>query len=178
MRNRAVAVLFLLFLAVLSLPAGASSAFRLSFDQLVSESDRVVAATVTGRSSAWASDNRRIYTTFTFETREDIAGNGPGRFVIVQPGGRVGRWAQITHGYPTFKAGDRVILFLQKAVAGYQVVGMSQGVFGFYTDEHNDVIHQKIEGLHFPGGHDWPMVLDRAEACRRIRLLFQEGREQ
>ena len=136
----------------------------------------MVEATVTGRHSAWGSDNRRIYTTFTFETNSDIAGTGPARFIVVQPGGRVGRLAQITHGYPTFNTGDRVILFLGEVVKGYQVTGLSQGVFGFYTDDRNDVIHQKLEGLHFPGDHGWPIVMDRREAYQRIRKLFEERR--
>lgn len=173
MRKRVVG-LALLLVSVLSLPLLASSAWRLTFDQLVQASDRVVEATLAEHSSAWASDGRRIYTTFTFETGNDIAGCGPERFTVVQPGGRVGRWAQITHGYPTFRAGDRVILFLEESGRDYRVVGMSQGVFGYYVDDSNDVIHQKLEGLHFPGDHAWPIVLDRLEAFKRIRMLFAQ----
>jgi hypothetical protein len=173
MRIRVVGLVLLLVSAV-SLPLLASSALRLTFNELVLESDRVVEATVTSRHSAWASDNRRIYTTFTFETHSDIAGTGPARFIVVQPGGQVGRLAQITHGYPTFHQGDRVILFLGKVVKGYQVIGLSQGVFGFYRDENNDVIHQKLEGLQFPGNSGWPIVMDRREAFERIRELFDQ----
>jgi len=176
MRIRLIGVFFLLLPVVLGLPVWASSALRLDFDRLVMESDRVVEATLTGRTSEWASDNRRIYTTFNFETGEDIAGTGPGTFEVVQPGGQVGRWAQIAHGYPTFQKGDRVILFLEEVPQGYRVVGMSQGVFGFYQDEKNDAIHQKIEGLHFPGDRGQPIVIDRVEAYRRIRELFAARR--
>lgn len=173
MRNRVVGLVLLLVSAV-SLPLLASSALRLSFDELVRESDRVVEATVTGRHSAWASDNRRIYTTFTFEAHSEIAGSGPSRFIVIQPGGQVGRLAQIIHGYPTFQVGDRVVLFLEEVVKGYQVIGLSQGVFGFYQDDSNDVIHQKLEGLHFPGNNGWPIVMDRREALDRIRKIFDE----
>jgi hypothetical protein len=170
--RKLVVGLVLLLVSAASLPLLASSALRLSFDDLVRESDRVVEATVTGRQSAWASDNRRIYTTFTFETHSDIAGTGPARFVVIQPGGQVGRLAQITHGYPAFNRGDRVVLFLRKVVKGYDVIGLSQGVFGF----HRDVIHQKLEGLDFPGDHGRPIVLDRREAFDRIRRVFAERR--
>jgi hypothetical protein len=176
MRNRAVAVFVLLLPAVLALPVWASSALRLTFDQLIRNADRVVEATVVGRSSAWASDNRRIYTTFTFETRNDIAGSGEKRFVIVQPGGQVGRFGQIAHGYPNFKEGDRVILFLEEVPRAYRVVGLCQGVFGYFADGENDVIHQKLEDLHFPGDQAWPMVIDRLEAFERIRALFEKRR--
>ena len=175
MRKRVVGLVLLLVSAG-SLPLLASSALRLTFDQLVIESDRVVEATVTGRTSAWASDNRRIYTTFTFETRSDIAGTGPGGFAVVQPGGQVGRWAQITHGYPNFRKGDRVIMFLEEVNRGYRVVGLCQGVFGYFADDSNDVIHQKLEGLHFPDDHGWPIVMDRQEAFKRIRTLFAQRR--
>ena len=84
MRKRVGWLVLLLFSAI-SLPLLASSALRLSFDELVRESDRVVEATLTGRHSAWASDNRRIYTTFTFETHSDIAGTGPAKFIVIQP---------------------------------------------------------------------------------------------
>lgn len=174
MRKRVVGLVLLLVSAVSAFPPPllASVARRLTFDQLVQASDRVVEATLAERSSAWASDGRRIYTTFTFETGSNIAGSGPGRFTVVQPGGRVGRWAQVTHGYPTFREGDRVVLFLEKAGQDYQIVGMSQGVFGYYVDESNDVIHQKLEGLDFPKDQGWPLVLDRLEAFERIRTLF------
>jgi len=175
MRKRVVGLVLLLVSAG-SLPLLASTARRLTFDQLVQASDRVVEATLTGRTSAWASDGRRIYTTFTFETGNNIAGSGPDLFTVVQPGGQVGRWAQITHGYPTFREGDRVVLFLEKAGQDYRVVGMSQGAFGYHVDESNDVIHQKLEGLHFPGDHGWPLVLDRLEAFERIRTRFSKRR--
>jgi len=175
MRKRLVGLVLLLVSAG-SLPILASTARRLTFDQLVQASERVVEATLAERSSKWASDGRRIYTTFTFDTGKNIAGSGPDRFTVVQPGGRVGRWAQSTHGYPTFREGDRVVLFLEQAGPDYRVVGMSQGVFGYFMDESNDVIHQKLEGLHFPGDHGWPIVLDRHEAFERIRTLFSRRR--
>ncbi len=176
MGKKAVALFAVLLAGAICLPVLASSAYRLSFDELIQKSDRVVDARVTGVSSAWAPDNRRIYTTFRFETSEDIAGDGPASFVVVQPGGRVGRWAQITHGYPRFNKGDRVVLFLYRVRKGYQVVGLSQGVFGFYQDDANDVIHQKIEGLHFPGDSGWPLVMDRRRAFERIRARFSKRR--
>lgn len=171
-----VALVSVLFVGAICLPVLASSARRMTFDELVFGSDRVVEATLKGMSSAWAPDNRRIYTTYTFEAHSDIAGTGDKRFVIVQPGGRVGRWAQITQGYPTFRRGDRVILFMRKVSNSFRVIGLSQGVFGSYKDSKNDVIHQKLEGLHFPGDHGWPIVMDRREAFERIRSIFKSRR--
>jgi hypothetical protein len=171
MRRRA-GWLVLLLVSAGSLPLLASTALRLTFEQLVTEADRVVEATLAESSSEWASDRRRIYTTFTFDADNNIAGKGPRRFKVVQPGGRVGRWTQIVHGYPRFKQGDRVVLFLEEVNREYRVVGMCQGVFGYFKDDANDVIHQKLEGLHFPGDHGWPIVLDRPEAFERVRTLF------
>jgi hypothetical protein len=176
MNKRMVVVVSVLFIGVICLPVLASSARRLTFDELIIGSDRVVEATVTGVGSAWASDNRRIYTTFTFETQSEVAGTGEKRFDVVQPGGKVGRWAQITHGYLNFKKGDRVVLFLEAVPRGYRVVGLCQGVFGYFTDESNDAIHQKLVGLHFPDDHGWPMVMDRLQAFEHIRTLFAKRR--
>lgn len=176
MRKRVVG-LVLLLVSAFSLPLLASSARRLTFDQLVTASDRVVEATLTGRKSEWASDGRRIYTTFTFQTGDNIAGSGPESFVVVQPGGQVGRWAQITHGYPDFKEGDRVVLFLEEVNRDYRVVGLCQGVFTLFKDEANDQIRQKLSDLNFPGDSGSPLVLDRREAFERIRALFAEKRD-
>jgi len=141
--------------------------------QLVSFSDRVVVARLDAPGkSAWGPKRMRIYTTFTFEVEEDVAGRGPSRVTIVQPGGRVGHLAQITQGYPSFKVGDRLLLFLRRSQAAYRVVGLSQGVFDFHINNGRKIVAQKIEGLSFIDDAGHPLLFERAEALSKIRALF------
>jgi hypothetical protein len=166
----------LAIVGVASLVAGtvwASAALRLSFEQLVSESDRVVVAKMVEQSpSWWGPKNLRIYTEYTFEVEEELAGTGSRRFTVVQPGGRVGKLAQRTDGYPTYEKGTRLLLFLAKRTDSFRVVGLSQGVFGFHRDGNREILFQRLEGLGFPGDHGRPMLIERSEAFERIREIW------
>lgn len=151
----------------------ASAAKRLSLSQLVSGSDRVVVARLDAPgTSAWGPDRMRIYTTFTFEVEEDVAGSGPNQVTIVQPGGRVGHLAQKTQGYPSFKAGNRLLLFLVHKQTAYRVVGLSQGVFAFHSQGEQVIVAQRIEGLSFVDDAGHPMLFEHDEALSKIRALF------
>ncbi len=151
----------------------ASAAKRLSLSQLVSYSDRVVVARLDAPgTSAWGPKRMRIYTTFTFEVEEDVAGSGPNQVTIVQPGGRVGRLAQKTEGYPGFKGGDRLLLFLVHKQTSYRVVGLSQGVFAFHNQGGRVFVAQRIEGLSFVDDAGHPLLFESTEALSKIKTLF------
>jgi len=152
-----------------------SAAMRLSLAQLVDSADRVVVAKLVKPGvSQWGPNQRRIYTTYQFTVSEEVAGSGPKTFTIRQPGGRVGRLAQRTDGYPTFALGSERLMFVKRATEHFRVVGLSQGVFGFHQDQKWEVVHQLLEGLSFPGDHGRPLVLEKKQAFGRIRSLWQE----
>ncbi|MBW1872432.1 MAG: hypothetical protein JRJ19_10225, partial [Deltaproteobacteria bacterium] len=152
----------------------ASAALWPSFEQLVAVADRVVIAEVVEISpSTWGPKKMRIYKSYTFEVDQEVAGNGLRRFSIVQPGGRIGNLAQRTDGYPKFARGEKLLLFLEKHVGDFRVVGLCQGVFGFHIDEQRQIIYQRLSGLSFPKDPGRPILLERDEAIRRIRELFQ-----
>lgn len=163
---------FVLALAVPWGPAGASSAVRLTFEQIVAGSDRVVVAELLSRNSEWGPDHRRIFTTFHLAVTEDLAGRGEDRITIVQPGGTVGRWTQRVHGYPTFRMSEPVLLFLRNQPVGYRVVGLCQGAFAFHRDGRRMLLVQRLEGLRFPGDHGRPILLEQQQAFERIRTIF------
>lgn len=164
-----------LAVALAAATAEPSAARRLSLAGLIDGADRVVVARVvdTG-SSFWGPDHRLIYTVYSFESEEEVAGDGPRRFCVVQPGGRVGRWTQRTSGYPSFREGERLLLFLRKRTRGYRVVGLSQGVFGFRRHDTREFVFQKLEGLSFPGDRGRPILMERPAATRRIHKLWQQ----
>lgn len=160
----------------------ASVCFRLSFDNLVEQSDRVVVAQLTGEGgSAWGPKKLRIFTTYHFRVTEEIAGSGPSVFTIVQPGGRVGRWEQVVRGYPRFKTDDKLVIFLRKTGHSFKVVGLSQGVFSFQKDSNGCVLlHQELNGLSLVSSPKQPptygrsMVTEPTLARKRIRELWQK----
>ncbi|MBN2493149.1 MAG: hypothetical protein JXR96_01055 [Deltaproteobacteria bacterium] len=164
-----------LAVALLGSVALGSVAVRLSFEQLVQQSDRVVVARVQKCESAWGPEHRLIHTTCSFDVEQEVAGAGAKRFQIVQPGGAVGRLAQRTHGYPTFREGQAgLLLFLHRSEHGFRVVGLSQGVFFLHRDAGRQLAIQRLEGLDFLKDDGRPLILTAAEAFARIRALWKD----
>jgi hypothetical protein len=176
-----IANIWWVFVVLLFLPivSQASTAIRLSLDQLVSGSTRVVVAKLNKpKESFWGPNKMRIYSMYTFEVQEELVGKGTKQIVVIQPGGRVGDIAQRTDGYSRFEEGQENLLFLKenKAISvgpimAYRVVGMSQGVFGFKKELDKTVLFQKIEGLHFPNSDGQPILEEKSRLFSRIRKL-------
>ncbi len=157
----------------------ASSAERMTLEQLVDDADRVVVGTVSdeGRSE-WGPDNRRIFTRYTVEVDSDVAGEGKKTVEIVQPGGTVGKLSQKVHGYPAFQPGEYLMLFLQKRDQGFRVVGLSQGVFALRREGARKLLSQKLEGLRFPDDPAAaPLQLEWSQAIPKIQKLWSARRK-
>jgi hypothetical protein len=165
--------MILLSLVALSATSSASTARRLSEDELITEADRVVTVTLKepGK-SAWDSEFKRIYTTYSFEVEEDLTGTGEKNFDLVQPGGEVEDIAQRADGFPTFNPGDRVVLFLRKSDAGYRVVGLSQGVFELRKDNGVEKLVQRLERLHLIGDQKASLQIERGHLLNQIQKVW------
>jgi hypothetical protein len=149
----------------------ASTALRLSFDELALSADRVSEVELISAKAQWGPANRRIYTTYRFKVKEDIGGSGAGEIQLVQPGGTVGNLSQKAYGYPTFKKEQRILLFLERKRDGKsRVVALSQGVFSF---DSNGTLRQRIEDLKFSGDAGVPYQLNKKAAYERIQALFK-----
>jgi hypothetical protein len=173
MRARCLIFSVLLSLVALSATSFASTARRLSEDELITEADRVVTVTLKepGK-SAWDSEFKRIYTTYSFEVEEDLAGTGEKIIELVQPGGEVDDIVQQVDGFPTFSPGDRVVLFLRKTAAGYRVVGLSQGVFETQKNGGTEKLVQRLERLHLIGGQKTPLQIERSHLIQKIQNVW------
>ena len=156
-------------LCISSLPAQASSALYLNLDALIEQADRVVVVDVESCSSAWGPKRRLIHTTCTLKVDQDVAGSGTAEIKLVQPGGKVGRWAQKSHGYHGFVAGQKLLLFLRLHTGVARVVGMSQGVFLPKAK----LWKQAIQGLSFPQGGGEALKLDARKDFERIRSIWK-----
>jgi hypothetical protein len=156
--------------------AQATLAVRLKAEEIFSAAERVVAVRCLGEVRTFTSaDGKRIFTEFAFEVEEEFRGSGPRTFSIVQPGGRFGRVAQKAWGYPTFSAGEQLVLFLSSTPSGPQVVGLSQGVF-VWQDGQKQRLRQRIEGLELIDGPAAGMSISREELQKGLRLFpFRPG---
>jgi hypothetical protein len=108
----------------------------------------------------------------------DVAGEGKKTLEIVQPGGTVGKLSQKVHGYPSFRPGEYLMLFLREEDRAFRVVGLSQGVFSLHREGARKMLSQKLEGLSFP--HDpkaFPMQLEWDQTIAKIRKLWSTRRK-
>lgn len=171
--------LILILIPALVLTGGiawASMAERMDLGQLTTEADRVVLATLERQASAWGPDHRRIYTTYRFKVTQDVIGEGRPELTIVQPGGTVGRWTQVTAGFPRFQDSQTVLLFLRRTGRTHQVVGLCQGVFELAQDAGRHLLVQRLEGLSFRADPGRPIILEREAGLARIRALAASSR--
>ena len=156
-------------------PARGSMALHLSFEELCHQADRVAVVRVESARSFWGPDHHRIYTTFALRVEEPVAGTGPDRVLLTQPGGRVDGLAQRVHGYPRLRPGERTLLFLRALPDSVRVVGLTQGVFDPATLEGRPVWIQRLSGLSFAAHSAGPLLLDARLAPSEIRQLFSEA---
>jgi len=113
------------FSLALSPLATASIVRAMDLAELTARADQIVVADVVSVQAAWDASHRTIYSTIEVNVQESWKGSPPanGRISIRQPGGRVGEIEMTVHGMSSFSAGERTLLFLERA----HVVGMSQG---------------------------------------------------
>ncbi|HYG65505.1 MAG TPA: hypothetical protein VEL74_23185 [Thermoanaerobaculia bacterium] len=121
-----------LFALVLTaaLPVGASTFVALTPDQLVEQSDAIVQGEVLKINSFWTSDGSVIVSEALVQVTDTIAGDSPTVLRVKTFGGTVGGYTVEAHGFPGFRAGDRVLLFVQNQADGtVEVTGYRQGQY-------------------------------------------------
>lgn len=110
--------------------AYATTARRLSLEQLVGGSSRISLATPVEKHSTWETlAGRRAIVTYTRILIEEQWGAGSeGEELVRTYGGRVGKIQQKVLGEASLREGERCLVFMSEARAGArQVIGMAQG---------------------------------------------------
>lgn len=104
-------------------------------------SDTVLEGTIQATRAAWAPDRSRIVTAVDFEVTQVHAGSSAlGLRTIEIAGGRVGDVALTVPGAPSFRPGERVMLFLSDDPSlVIPVVAFERGKLAFRTDPTNGV---------------------------------------
>ncbi len=169
--------------ALLLLPdtAHATLLRGLSLHELCQRSGVIVRGKVVSRASAWKGG--RIYTRVTLRVTSSLRGShGAGATVSFwRPGGKVGRTVQIIRGTPSFRAGDRVLVFLTQRGTRLFVTGMAQGRFAIRkaTTTTSARVTQPLAGARLTGNKRAlrrPTTLVKFEQRIRSTLRTVKGR--
>ena len=123
---------------MLTTTANATTVVPPTFEELADRADLVLVAKVSGSQAEWRTveTNRVIFTLVQFETHEVLKGNAPASVTLEFLGGTVGEATLEVEGVPTFPAGERVILFVEKnGVQFCPLVGVYHGKFGLGKEE-------------------------------------------
>lgn len=162
----------LLLLSVAAVPAVASTFLQMSQKDLVRASAAVVQGQVLKVSSFWDPTGRIVMSEALVRVEEKILGDTPSVVVVRTFGGTVGNFTVEAHGFPKFRANDRVLLYLEAEKDGAtRVAGYQQGQF--------HVVRQGGVEMAVPATADDASVVTRdgrvAAPAKAMRLDLLKG---
>ena len=118
--------------------ANATSVVPPTFEELAERADLVFVGKVVGSQAEWrvAGTNQAIFTRVEFHTEEILKGTAAASVKLRFLGGTVREVTLEVVGVPRFKAGDRVLLFVEgNGVQFCPLVGVYHGKFGVQKDD-------------------------------------------
>lgn len=125
-----------LLLMAVAVPMSASTFFRMTPGELVRGSAAVIQGQVLKVSSFWDASGRVIVTEAQIQVEEKVFGNAPSVVVVRTFGGTVDGYTVEAQGFPTFRAKERVLLYLEAEKDGAsRVTGYQQGQFRIVRDK-------------------------------------------
>ena len=125
--------------ALLVGPVAGTTLVKKNLAQLARESEAIVVAKVVGNTCAWDADHKLIWTETSLRIIESWKGSLKGRITLHEPGGVVGTVGQHVPGMARYRAGDTVVIFMNKDVLGqWRTCGCIQGAYRVvHTDGRN-----------------------------------------
>ena len=124
-----------------ALPAAASTFVAMEPAELVAASKAVIQGEVLEVYSFWNPDGTAVLTEARVLVEEVVAGQAPSEVVVRTFGGRVGDYVLEAHGFPTFEAGQRLLLFLHDAPDGsLRVTGYRLGEYRIARGERGELV--------------------------------------
>jgi hypothetical protein len=134
MKRFASAVLLLCL--ALAVPAAASTFVRMNMRELLAESAAVVQGEVLSVNSFWNESGMVIVTEALVRVEEAVIGDAPTVVRVRTFGGTVGGFTIEAHGFPEFRVGERLLLFVGDEEDGgfARVVGYRQGQYRIGLD--------------------------------------------
>jgi hypothetical protein len=129
---------FLRLALAAALVAGAAHATlveRLSLEQMVERSERIVEGRCLRAWSAWDASHQFIWTHSEIAVSDPLKGGAVRTVVVSEPGGVVDGIGMRIEGMPHYEPGEEMIVFLYRAPGGYwRARGLAQGKFGIRVD--------------------------------------------
>ena len=172
--------------AVLGLKLEATTVVRLSLEQMVRGSQRIIIGRCISQQTYWNKTRTLILTSTRFAVTEDLKGESHGAATVVMVGGTKDGITQEISGTPKFEDNEEVLLFLTAGKSGrWRPLGLSQGKFRIVTDHLGirRALHAS-SGLHFSrasaGSSSKAPMPARIEIDRllsQIRQLINSGGE-
>ena len=148
---------FALVALLASVPVSASTFAAMSDEALVAASQAVVVGDVDQVYSYWNEDGTAILTEAVVHVDRVLAGSAPAQVTVKTFGGQVADFRIEAEGFPTFRQGERTVLFLAAQADGtYRVTGYQLGQYRVA-----------------PGADGVPTAVPTLE--RGVRLLFKDG---
>jgi hypothetical protein len=125
--------------------ASATTVIPPSFDELVTEAEVIFQGTVTNVHSEWTGEGaqRHIVSYITFEVNDALKGNPGPQYTLRMFGGTVDGQTMQASDAPTFKIGDRDVLFVENNGTQFiPLVGIMHGRFHVRQDASgHDVVY-------------------------------------
>jgi hypothetical protein len=113
----------------LCLCLGEAAMIKPSLEQLSQGAESIVLGTVSNQVSTWNVTHTAIYTDVTVEVEEAMKGTVGPEVTFRIAGGEVGPIGMRTSTDPTFRMGERVIVFLRREGSTEQLFGLQHGKF-------------------------------------------------
>ncbi len=86
-----------------------------TLEEMVTRADTIVAGEVLDTQSAWNADQTEIFTTVILRTEHRLHGPAGGQVRFQVPGGQVGDTRVLVTHMPTFRVGERALVFLRSS---------------------------------------------------------------
>jgi len=129
--------------------ARAAVVLPLTVEELARRADAVVRGVAGETRPIRSADGRQIHTVTTIEVDLALKGGPPLTLEVLTPGGTWGDLSQTVTGAPSFRQGERVILFLRSlGPRRFRVEGLALGKFEVVTDAQGDCqVVRRTEGI-------------------------------
>jgi hypothetical protein len=161
--------------------AVATTVSKLSLEELVRKSGRIILGRCLSTESRWNQGNTLIYTYSKFAVTENFKGRAGGFINVVTVGGTVDGITQTVSGMPQFEQDEEVVLFLEPSTNDlWQPVGLSQGKFRIVKDSRTGDTQAilSLSGLQLYGTssgnismQDKPQRIRLGQLIQRIKSL-------
>ena len=120
----------------------------LTLDELCTYSNEIAVAKLIKIDTYFDSDNKRVFTDYTYKVLEKIEGNLSvnDNFIITLYGGKYKGNTTFSPDYPAFTVDQKSLLFLNLSksqipqIPKYAIVGLKQGKFDILTNSNNEEI--------------------------------------